>query len=277
MSNVFDNFTLTNPGEPALAFQTGFAHGQAERQAQEVKGALAAYAANPDDPSAVATITQWKPEVGIEIIKDKAARAAATAKDAQAQRAADLQKRAAGGDAAAKAELAGVNFPAWQSLHENDQKDTHDRVTAVGDAATRIKLLPPEQQPAAWDAAVTELSGRWPELAQFKGQYSPDKVDAAIDTAGKFMDFHNATNPQYMAPQPGAPLVNVRDPAALSTYNAQVLGGAPPAAPPVKVNSIQEAQRLAPGTHFIDPNGVQRVVPGGASASRVGAGFLDGL
>ena len=35
--------------------------------------------------------------------------------------------------------------------------------------------------------------------------------------------------------------------------------GAKPGGEPVKVNSIQDAQKLAPGTVFIDPNGVRRV------------------
>ena len=47
----------------------------------------------------------------------------------------------------------------------------------------------------------------------------------------------------------------------LQTYKARGMGGAGGGASggPVKVRSIQEARKLAPGTVFIDPNGVRRV------------------
>ncbi|ASY45370.1 hypothetical protein CJD35_13700 [Sphingobium xenophagum] len=45
----------------------------------------------------------------------------------------------------------------------------------------------------------------------------------------------------------------------LRTYKQRGMGGAQSSGAPVKVRSIQEARKLAPGTVFIDPNGVRRV------------------
>jgi len=50
-------------------------------------------------------------------------------------------------------------------------------------------------------------------------------------------------------------------------------GGGGSSTPPVRVTSIEEAQALPPGTEFIDPNGVKRIVPGGPTGSAPSAPF----
>lgn len=46
------------------------------------------------------------------------------------------------------------------------------------------------------------------------------------------------------------------------------------ASEPVQVTSVEDARKLPPGTEFIDPNGVRRVVPGGPTQSASG-GFRN--
>lgn len=50
---------------------------------------------------------------------------------------------------------------------------------------------------------------------------------------------------------------------SVSTSTQWAVGGSQSAAAPVQVKSIEEAKALPPGTRFRDPNGVERVVPGG--------------
>lgn len=251
---LFDG--LPNPAGPAEAFMAGMDHGRAQHEEREVKGALAAYAVNPDDPRAFETLARYKPELAISIRADR------TKRDEKAQMA-DLQRRAAAGDRAAMAQLAGIDLDAYDKLHDNDVADTKERVDAIGQAALRISQLPPEQRPQAWDAAVGQLSTRWPELAEYQGKYSDAALNSAIDTAGQVGKFFELSRPQYMAPPEGSALVNVRDPAAIEAYNKGA--GAPTSDIPT-VTSPEEAKRLAPGTQFKTPDGRLMRVPGGAAS-----------
>lgn len=252
---LFDG--LPDPTAPAQAFQHGMRQAQAEREEREVKGALSAYATNPDDPAAFATIAQWNPQLAIKIREDQTKRT-------QAARVADLQRRAASGDRAALGELAGIDLDAYDKLHDNDQQVVQERVGAIGQAALRISQLPPEQQPAAWDAAVDQLSSRFPELAEYKGQYSPEALASAIDQAKLVNDAISLSRPSYQAIPEGGTLVNTRDPAAVQSFTSGQ------GAAPVRVSTPQEAAALPPGTKFIDPNGVERMVPGGGGGNATG-------
>src|SRR5688500_4498059 len=98
---IFDG--LPNPAAPAMAFQSGMERGRAEREEREVKGALSAYAINPDDPAAFETLARVRPDMAISIREDQTKRA-------QAAAVADLQRRASTGDRGAMAELAGIDL-----------------------------------------------------------------------------------------------------------------------------------------------------------------------
>lgn len=219
MSNVFDNFSIGNPTNIGQAFQSAFDAGQAKRKEQELNGVLSAYAVNPDDPGAVAKVAKYDPRLAITIGQDQRSRQADIRKQEEAARKQDLQKRAAGGDHAALAELAGIDLDAWKTLGEVDRKAIKDRVDYVGQAALQIKTLPPESRAAAWDSAIDEaVRNGHPDLAQFKGQYSEQALDSAIYNAGLVDKLHSLTEPKYMPVPKDNDLVNVRDPNAVRAF-----------------------------------------------------------
>lgn len=260
--SIFDG--LPDPSAPAQAFFTGLQHGKQQRQEEEVRGALSAYVANPDDPKAFATLAQWKPEFALKVREDQTKRA-------KAAQLADLQTRAAAGDKTAMAQLAGVDYDTYDKMADNQRQDLHARVDAIGNAALDISQRPPEQRAAAWDAYIDQLSPQYPELAPLKGQYSEEKLNAAIAQAGQTKEHLDSLRPHYTVLPNGADMVNDRDPAAVAAIAARNAGLAT-ATPPVQVKSIAEAHALPPGTQFIDPNGVHRVVPGGTGGN-VSGGF----
>lgn len=250
---IFDS--LPNPAAPGQAFQAGMRTAQQEREEREVRGALTAYALNPDDETAFERLAQWRPDMAISVRADRDKRQ-------QAAAVADLQRRAAGGDRTALAELAGIDLDAWDKLADNDRQAVTERATVIGQAALRISQLPPDQRPAAWDAAIDQLAPRFPEVAEFKGKYSEEALMSAIDSGKLVTEFTNLSRPSYQVVPEGGTLVNTRDPAALSQVAQQNA--------PVRVTTPAEAQALPPGTRFVDPNGVERIVPGGAGGNASG-------
>lgn len=257
---LFDG--LPNPVAPALAFQQGLEHGRQQREEREVRGALADYVVNPDDPNAFRTLAQYRPEIAMQVRESQQKRQ-------QAAQVADLQQRAAAGDRAAMAQLAGIDLDAYDKLADNHRQDLHTRVEAIGNAALDVANRPPAERPAAWDAYIDQLAPQYPELAQLKGHYSEEALHSAIASAGQMKEFLASQRPDYQAIPEGGTLVNTRDPNAVQAYMGSM---APRAAP----TSKEQYDALKPGEAYIAPDGSHRV-KGGAGASRVGATFLDGL
>jgi hypothetical protein len=173
-----------------------------------------------------------------------------------------LQRRAAGGDRGAQAELAGIDLDAWDKITDNDRARVEQSTTAVGQAALRISQLPEAERPAAWDAAVDQLSTRFPDIAQYKGRYSPEALASAIDQAKLVNDFISLSRPSYQAIPEGGTLVNTRDPAAVQTYMQGMGSSTRP-----KVATPEEARSLPPGTEFETPDGRILRVPGGGGGN----------
>jgi len=263
---------LPDPSRPALAFQQGMAHAKAEREQEATRGALSAYAMNPDDPQAFQQLATYRPDLAIQIGEDRTKRQ-------QAQQVADLQRRAASGDRTALAELAGIDLDAYDKLADNDRQAVSERVSVIGQAALRVSQLPPEQRPAAWDASIDQLATRFPELAEYKGQYSEEALMSAIDQAKQVTEFIGLERPSYQAIPEGGTLVNTRDPAAVQ----QFMGGAGAAPTPVLPSSAIEALRRGEGTpeqfdEMFGPGAAARALGnGGGAPSRVTSSFLGGL
>lgn len=225
MSNVFDNFSIGNPTNIGQAFQSAFDAGQAKRKEQELNGVLSAYAVNPDDPGAVAKVAKYDPRLAITIGQDQRSRQADIRKQDEAAQKQDLQKRAAGGDHAALAELAGIDLDAWKTLGDVDRKAIKDRVDYVGQAALQIKTLPPQQRAQAWDSAIEQaVANGHSDLAEFKGNYSEQALDSAIYNAGLVDKLHSLTEPKYQVVPQGGALVNTNDPQAITQF-ANMQGG----------------------------------------------------
>lgn len=251
---IFDG--LQNPAAPGQAFMAGMERGRAQREERELKGALAAYAVNPDDPAAFETLARVKPEFAIQIRQDR------TKRD-QAAQVADLQRRAAAGDRSALAQLAGIDLDAYDKLADNDRNATKERVDAIGQAALRISQLPPDQRPAAWDASVGQLATRWPELAEYQGKYSEEALNSAIDTAGQVGKFFELSRPEAFNIGPGeGRYERNRNTGEITTVVTPNLGGAPAFTPAPK------ATRQVGGKIYIqDENGDWYEGDAGSNAS----------
>ncbi len=250
--SIFDG--LPDPSAPAQAFFAGLAHGKAEQEDKAVHGALSAYAINPDDPQAFRVLAQYKPELAITVHKDQVDRA----KKLELQR---LSAAAAQGDRSALAQLAGIDLDAYDKLADNQRQGLHTRVEVIGNAALDVASRPEAERPAAWDAYIDQLSQQYPELAPLKGQYSPERLNAAIAQAGQTQTHLNSLRPDYMAIPPGGTLVDTHNPAAVSQFQ----GGDVPI-----VSSPEEARKLPPGSMFRTPDGRTLRVPGGAGGNAGG-------
>lgn len=182
------------------------------------------------------------------------------AKDAytlqQVQKEKQIRADVAAGRAPATA-LAEINWDDYAALSKEQAEIAKQNVETIG----QLALL--ADTPQKWDATIDQLG---PQFAQYKGQFA--QREAIIARAGEAKAFLEQQAPKYMAPVDGAPLINVKDPAAVNAWNN---GGQ--ASAPVKVTTIEEARALPPGTRFIDPNGVERTVPGGGAASNGGGNF----
>lgn len=81
------NWGALNQDNALSYFQTGMQMGEnlrKRREEGEVKNALATYAANPDDPKALATVIEKRPELGLRL-RDSAREQAAAQRKAQAE------------------------------------------------------------------------------------------------------------------------------------------------------------------------------------------------
>jgi hypothetical protein len=237
---------------------------QSEREDREVKGALTAYAINPDDETAFERLAQWRPDMAIQVRQDQDKRR-------QAAAVSDLQRRAAGGDRTAMAELAGIDLDAWDKISDNDRQRVQESASAIGQAALRISQLPEPDRPAAWDASVDQLSARFPDLAQYKGQYSPEALNSALDQAKLVNDFIRTTSPQEFNVGPGEGRYE-RDPitGAIKTVVAPNPGDAAPFSP-VETGVSEGATATNPqtGEKVMFRNG-EWVPAGGGASNGVG-------
>lgn len=250
--SIFDQ--LLNPAQVGGAFAQGMATGRKEREEREVKGALAAYAVNPDDPAAFKTLATHKPELAIKIAEDRREKA----KKLEAQR---LTAAAAAGDKTAAAQLAGIDLDAWDKLADNQRQSVKTRAEYIGNAALQISRLPEAERPAAWDAAVTQgkqfgVDG----LDGYVGKYSPEALNSALASAGQVKTFLDMNEPKYQALPEGGTLVNTNDPNAVRSY----MGG---------LGALASAQTKTIGgkTYFQTPDGKWHDdVPGGAGSGQPG-------
>lgn len=253
---LFDG--LIDPNAVGGAFATGLKHGQQEREAREVKGALSAYAMNPDDPAAFQTLAQYRPDMAIQIGQDQRKRA----QQVEIQR---LTAAAANGDKTAAAQLAGVDLDAWDKIDKHQRAQIKDRVDYIGQAALAVSRLPESQRAQAWDQYIDQgVQAGHDDLAEYRGKYSPDALNAAIANAGQVKTLIDLTEPHYQTVPEGGSLVNTNDPAAVRSF----VGNAP--ANIARPASKAEFDALPPGAEFIAPDGTHRQKPGGPTPSASG-------
>lgn len=214
---------MVNPQNIGMGILSAFQMGRQDGEQRRYRSALGSYAADPNEQN-LAGLAAYNPEFVIE-------ERGRLQQQSQQQAIAQLQQRAASGDRAAMAQLAGVDLDAYDKLADNDRQNVAERVKTIGNAGMYIASLPEEQQPAAWDAAIDQLAPAYPELAEYKGRYSPDALRGVISQAGMMQDFLKSQMPDYMAIPEGGTLVNTRDPAAVASVgNGAPAGGPTPGA-----------------------------------------------
>lgn len=105
----------------------------------------------------------------------------------------------------------------------------------VAGAAFDIAKRPDEaQQAAAWDAYIDQGAEMYPELAQYRGQYTRDRLNALVAEAGQMPEFRKAQEPHYMVIPADGDLVNTSDPSAIAQFQGRPL---PTASTPAPVKS----------------------------------------
>lgn len=181
-------------------------------------------------------------------------------------------------------EMAGKVVTAFKTMGDADLQRQQQKNTMMGAAAHFVQQgRTPEERKALFDHAVPQLvAAGWtqPEIAKAEGDLSDQALqgfqalasdyDKLIDRELKEREFEAG---KVEAVPQGGSLMRVRPDAPAEMLVAPNPGGMPAGAPvgaPVKVTSPDEARRLPPGTHFIDPDGVERVVPGGGSGNAAG-------
>lgn len=245
-------------GNALAAFEQGR---QIARQ-RKTEEAWGAYAANPDDPNALNALAQYDPKSAIALRQDAEKRR----REMMAQ---DLQRKAVAGDPAAMAQLSGIDLDAWSKLDTQQRTVAKQRAEYIGNSALAISRLPPQQQAAAWDAAIEQgVQLGMTELASQRGKYSPQGLQAAISSAGMMSKFIDMTEPKYQVVPQGGSMVNTNDPSAIKQFQQQQAGGGSGDLP--RVNTPDEARKLPPGSKFVMPDGRIGTVPGGQTATPSG-------
>lgn len=256
--------------------------GGAIRQKRE-DGALSAYMDTANTGGIVATpeqeaaskavyerLIKINPRLAFQVQGQMQQQKAARAKIAQEQRAAQLRQQAAQGDPAALQQLVGIDFDSWKTLDANKKQQIKAQTEYTGQAALRISQLPPQEQAAAWDQAIEQgVQQGYTGLADYRGKFSPQALNAAIDNAGLVEKYISLAEPKYMAIPEGGTLVNTRSPEAVAGFGATQ-------AAPKQVASKAEYDALAPGTQYIAPDGsVKR--KGGGSGNATGSFPATGI
>jgi hypothetical protein len=233
---------MVDPQQIGMNILGAFQMGRQERERQDYRTAVGDYATNPTGEGLNA-LARYAPEFVLE-------ERGRLQQQEQQQRQADLQRRAASGDPTALGELAGIDIDAWGKLNTAERQQHEQRVKVIGQAALAVSQLPPEQRPAAWDSYIGQLSQQYPELAEYRGQYSEQALMGAIAQSEQMGKFFELSRPSYQVIPEGGVMVNTRDPSAVQQYAG---GNIPPPA------------TLPPDFDFGN---------GGPGGSPSGAGFL---
>lgn len=244
----------TDPGSIGMGILEAFRTGQAEAEQRRYRSALSTYAVDPNE-SNLNAIAQYNPEL---VIQERGR----VQQQQQAAAKSDLQRRAAAGDQAALAELSGIDLDAWGKLDTQQRTVETNRMNAIGNAAFDVARRPPEQQPAVWDSYIDQLSRQYPELAEYKGQYSPELLQSTIAAAGQTQKWLETQRPDYQVIPEGGTLVDTRSPQAIQQFSQMGGGQNIP-----QVTNPAQIEALPPGALFIAPDGTQRRKPGGPASA----------
>ena len=226
-----------------------------------------------ESQAAYERLAKINPRLAMQAQDRVAGQEAARAKLMQEQRAADLRTKAAQGDPAALQELVGIDFDSWKILDANKRRMVEDQTKFTGQAALRISQLPPEQQAAAWDQAVEQgVQAGYAGMADYRGKFSPQALQGAIDNAGLVEKFIELAQPKYMAIPEGGTLVNTRSPQAVGAFG---VSQAPHVAQPATM-SPEQALKAATGRGYVLPDEAAAIKSGlGSNGQAAFDGWLQ--
>lgn len=272
------NWSLLNAGggfQNALAqgYQIG-SEARVRREETERQNALAAYAANPDDPKAIQGAVRADPKLGVSIIEKQRERR-------EEAELGQLTQRAMAGDRTAMDQLATRNFDRWKALDGAQRDATKQKATVLGNAAMDVLNRPAEQRRAAVAAYAQQLGGQFPGVAQL-AQLPDDQLEAAlrgaVAEAGMVEKLISMEQPRYQAIPEGGTLVDTSNPQAVQSFMANSAAPAP-SVPPAAVDALRRGEGTAEQfDQMFGPGAAARALGnGGAGASRIGSNFLEGL
>ena len=221
------------------AFNKGMEAGQQRRREQETDNALRALVANPNDPNVVNDLARYDPRMAMQIQQQQS-------QQAQQQQLVQTRRAAAGGDAQALMDLAGVAPDEYFRFDEQTRKGVEKGIEVIGQAALMADT------PEKWDQTVQQLG---PEFAQYMGRF--DLREGVVSKAKLAKEFIDINQPKYQVIPEGGTLVNTRDPAALAQVagqNAAPQGGPQPGA-------VEDGYRFR-GGNPADPNSWEQVGDG---------------
>lgn len=194
------DFNILQQPNFAQAALGGFQAGQALGKQKRLDAALGQV--DLSRPETIVPILQIDPATGTSLMSA----AAGVRKQADQTRTREILPQAALGDKAAINELWGLDSEIAGKLTKDHTDHIDKGVKAAGNIAIGLLQLPEGQRAAAWDAGIDTLDESYPELAQFKGQYSPTNLQSVLAQAGMSKDAVDITSPKYQAVVPGGTL-----------------------------------------------------------------------
>jgi hypothetical protein len=154
--------------------------------------ALSAYISDPDNPETYNALAEFAPQVAIGEID-------ARRKRQQAARTGALVTSASKGDKGSMDQLAALDVDTWLKLSDDQRKTLETQGKIFGDAALFA------DDPQKWDATIDALASRFPNIAQYKGKFSPALRASVIAEAGKVKELIDQSKIDYkVVPEGGS-------------------------------------------------------------------------
>lgn len=253
------------------AIQQGFETGRQQQEQLMTRNALASLVKNPNDPNAINALAQYDPMAAMQF------QGRNQQQQAQ-QREADVKMRASQGDPQAIAELAGIDWDAWQSLRPDDKDKMKKRTSYLGQSALAISQLPPQEQPAAWDAYIDQgVQMGYTDLAQYRGKYSPQALQGVIADAGLVENLWEAQSVDYVPVPEGARLegFSARTGAPLGTSPVSQAAAVPVVQGPdaEDIDMLKNGQVTPAQFDEVFGNGMSQKYMNGGSTPQASSGF----
>lgn len=217
------DFSLLQTPNFAQAALGGYQAGRAISKERERDAALQGYIANPNDEVSLNRLAGADPGLGMPLMERRR-------QSQQRERIGELAALAAKGDESAAHELWKLDPDLATRFDERTQKTLKTGQEALGNAAYRISLLPPEQRPAAWDQAIDSLASQFPGVGRYKGQYSEQNLNSVLDQTGMTQKAIEAQKPSYQVNPTGGTVLQTNA-FAPGGFGVATMGGGDPSPP----------------------------------------------